>query len=292
MRSLPFFFLTLLACWSFLTHAQEVVVPPLDSPVMDQGKFFSPEESADLGQLAQAIYRNQGPQITVLTLADLQGYPIEEFSIRVAEKWKLGTKEKGNGLLIILSKAERTIRIEVGEGIEGEITDHESKEYIDNILTPAFRQGAFHTGVRAVMEDVARQFGMSGSSENVEHVRRAPVRASNGLLNKIFPIMLGILVFGHLLLRRKPFARGLFSGAGMAGASFFMFPGVGLVFAGILFFVGFFLGLIGISNFLFALLAGGGRGRGGFGGGGFGGGGGGWGGGGGGFSGGGSSGSW
>ncbi len=285
-----FFWLT---CLGF-AFAQEIQIPALSSPVMDQAGFFSQEEEADLSQLAYEIYTNNGPQITVLTVPDLQQYPIEEFSIRVAEKWQLGLKEKGNGLLILIAKAERQMRIEVGEGIEGEVTDFESKQYIDNVLTPAFRQGRFHAGIRVVMEEVARKFNIKAAEEQTTIVRRAPERARSGLLNSIFPLMLGILVFGHLILRRKPFARGLFSGGGMAGAGLLLFPGVGIPFAGILFFIGFFLGLIGISNFLFALLSGGGR-RGGFGGGGFGGGGfggGGWGGGGGGFSGGGSSGSW
>src|SRR5690606_29414491 len=93
----------LLLTFSTVVGAQKLSIPPLTSPVMDQAGFMSQSEKADLSRLAYEIYTNQGPQITILTVPDLQGWPIEEYSIRVAEAWKLGLKEKGNGLLIIAS---------------------------------------------------------------------------------------------------------------------------------------------------------------------------------------------
>lgn len=281
-----------LLLFSLQVRGAELQLPALTSPVMDQAGFLNEAERNDLAELAYEIYTNKGPQITILTVPDMQDYPIEEFSIRVVDKWKLGSKEQDNGILIVIAKAERQMRIEVGQGIEGEITDYDTSRYTREIFPAYFKRGEFHAGLRSFMEDTAKRFNIQVNPGQKSYVRRAPVRTSNGLLNKIFPIMLIIIVGVHLMMRKKPVLRGLFTGVGMAGASF-LFP-VGLAFAGVLFIVGFLLGLIGISNFLFALLAsGGGRGGGGYGGGGFGGGGGGgWSGGGGGFSGGGSSGSW
>lgn len=270
----------------------EISIPALRSPVVDEASFFAPQEKQQLENLAYEIHTNQGPQITVLTVNDLQGYPIEEFSIRVAEKWQLGTKEKGNGLLIIISKAERKVRIEVGEGIEGDITDYESNSYIRNILTPAFKQGQFYLGIRAVMEDVARKFNIKVEEEGAQLVHRAvrPVQLAFPLL---LPIMLVILFITQIAFRNHSFMRGLTGGASVAGAGFAVLGAAGLFFLVILFFMGFVFGLIGFHNVLFALAQGGGHGGGRYrsGGGGFGGGGG-WSGGGGGFSGGGSSGDW
>jgi uncharacterized protein len=271
--------------------AADIQIPALRSPVMDEANFLSEREEQDLNQLAYEIYTNKGPQITIFTANDMQGYEIEDFSIRVAEKWQLGTKEQGNGLLIIIAKAERKMRIEVGQGIEGEITDYESNRYITQVFAPAFKQGQFHAGLRMVMEDVAGKFNIKmGSGKS--YVRRSakPVQLPKALVTA-FPFIIIFIILGQLFLSKKPFARGMFTGTSLAGAGF-LFGGAGIALIGMLFFIGLMIGLIGLQNLLFALAAGGGRSRGGFGGGGFGGGGGGWSGGGGGFSGGGSSGSW
>lgn len=273
----------------------ELQIPALRAPVMDEANFLSDAEEADLNQLAYEINTNKGPQITIFTVNDMQGNVIEEFSIRVGEKWQLGTKDRDNGLLIIIAKAERQMRIEVGNGIEGEITDYDSSLYIRNVLTPAFKAGDFHGGLKSVMMDVAQKFNIK-LNEGSRIVRRStPPRMVTGPFMIFLPILLVILVVGQLILRKRPMARGLFSGAAFAGAGAVIgVAGLGVIL--VLFLLGLFIGMIGLQNLLYALAAGnsrGGYGGGGFGGGGFGGGGGGgWSGGGGGFSGGGSSGSW
>jgi uncharacterized protein len=264
----------------------EIAIPNLASPVMDEAKFLTIAENNNLSELIYEIRSANGPQITVLMVNDLQGYPIEEFSIRVAEKWQLGTKKEGNGLLIVIAKQEHKIRIEVGEGIEGEITDFEANKYITKVLIPSFRAGEFYSGLRLVIEDVAKKFNIE-IKQRTKFVRRASHRQP-GRFDSLLPIAIIILVFGHLFFRKRPLARGLASGIGMASASYFMVPGIGLGFI-MLFFLGLIVGLVGLNNILYGLASSsGGRYGGGLGGGGRGG----WSGGGGGFSGGGSSGSW
>lgn len=266
----------------------ELQLPALSSPVMDMAEFLTKSERNDLSELAYEINTNNGPQITILTVNDMQDYPIEEFSIRVAEKWKLGTKEKDNGLLVIIAKAERQMRIEVGNGIEGEVTDYDTTKYTKEIFPQYFKRGQFHAGLRIFMEDMAAKFNIKLNPGGNRIVRRAPQRAANKSGNFIIIAILGILVFSSMIFNKRPMARGFFTGVGFTGVSLLM--GVPLVMMIFIFVIGLILGLVGIGNFLTALaLSGGGRG----GGGGFGGGGGGgWSGGGGGFSGGGSSGSW
>lgn len=283
---MPFFLSLVLFGW-INVWAQDLAIPALTSPVMDEARLMTESERQDLSNLAYEIYTHQGPQISILTIPSLNGEVIENYSIKVGEKWQLGMKEKGNGLLIVIAKAERGVRIEVGEGIEGDITDYESNQYIRDVLTPHFKNSDFHGGLRLVMEDVARKFNVKLEG-GTSYVRRAPARRS-GPFNAVLPFMVIAFVVAQLVMRKNVFGRGIVSGAGVAGVGWFMLPGVGLGMIAILFGLGTLLGLVGLSNLLFALASsGGGRGGGGFGGGG----GGSWGGGGGGFSGGGSSGNW
>lgn len=285
------YFFSLLLILTFQVKAAETLtLPDLTSPVMDLANLMSESERKDLSDLAYEIYTNNGPQITILTVPDLQGYPIEEYSIRVAEKWQLGTKEKDNGMLVVISQAERSMRIEVGNGIEGEVTDYDTAQYTKRIFPAYFRSGKFHDGLRIFMQDMAAKFNVK-LDQGLNFVRRAPprTRVGGGIGNGIIIAVIFVLIIGSSLFKGRPFARGIFTGAGFTGVSFLM--GLPLMLLFIIFIVGLILGVVGIGNFLTAMmLSGGGRG-GGFGGGGFGGGGG-WGGGGGGFSGGGSSGRW
>lgn len=283
MRFLVFF--VFLA--SFHLQAAELQLPTLSSPVMDLAGFLNEAERKDLSDLAYEINTHNGPQITILTVNDLQGYPIEEYSIRVAEKWQLGTKDKDNGLLIVLAKQERAMRIEVGNGIEGEITDYDSSRYTKEIFPPYFKRGEFHSAFRLYMEDIADKFNIKPNGGH-KVIRRAP-RVVKTKMGEFFIIaIIAIIAVGSMIFKNRPGARGLFTGAGLSVASLIM--GIPIAMLIVIFIFGLVLGLVGVGNFLTALLfSGGGRG-GGYGGGGSSGGG--WSGGGGGFSGGGSSGSW
>ena len=285
LTALLFFFIT------FVAQGAEIQIPVLNSPVMDEAKLLSESDRDDLNQLAYEIYTHKGPQITILTVNDLQGNAIEEFSIRVAEKWKLGTKEKGNGLLILIAKDERQMRIEVGEGLEGDITDYESNQYINQVLKPFFKQGNYHAGLRLVLQDLAKKFGIE-LSQSKSFIRRAPrnqVKIPNGLANALPFILIALIIIQFVFLN-KPGLRGFFTGSIVAGAGALI--GAQIFFIILLFLFGLLLGVIGLHNILYQLGTGyGGHGGGGFGGSGSGGGGS-WGGGGGGFSGGGSSGNW
>jgi uncharacterized protein len=270
-------------------RAEELKIPALSSPVMDVAGLLSQQEKEDLANYAYEIYTNNGPQIQVLTVPDLQGYAIEDFSIAIAEKWQLGTKKAGNGILVLISKNDRKMRIEVGEGIEGEITDYDTAQYTRTIFPEYFRRGDFHGALRLFMEDVAKRFNIKSSQESGLVRRVAPARQGTPF-GPALPFFILVLAVSYLIARRKPFVRGALSGLGMAGVGWLMIPGIGTAIIMLLIF-GFLIGMVGIGNILMGLMMSGGRG-GRYGGGGFGGGGGGWGGGGGGFSGGGSSGSW
>ncbi len=293
------FVLLLSLLFSFQIFGQEIQLPALQAPVVDEAKFLTPAQADSLNQVIYEIYTHNGPQITVLTVNDMQGYPIEEFSIRVAEKWQLGTKDKGNGLLIIIAKAERKMRIEVGQGIEGEITDYDASIYIQQILKPAFKEGMFYEGLNAVLNDISSRFNIKLENAGPRFIKKKSNQGNAKLTSLLWAVFF-ISLITTAIFRKNTTLRGVTNGviSGIAGYSIFGIAGIPLILFGSL--IGLVVGFIGIHNILYALNSGGGYG-GGYGGGGYGGGGyrggssgGGssWSGGGGGFSGGGSSGDW
>jgi len=279
---------------TFAISQTQIQLPILNSPVVDEGNFLSPSEEQELSGIIRLIREHNGPEIGILTVENLQGNEIEDFSIKVAEKWQLGSKEKDDGLLIVIAKQERAIRIEVGNGIEGEITDYRSSYYTKEILPSYFRKNQYLEGLKAVIYDVDSLFSNSLNQKSDKILKRKNVfnsdKNSSSWIEFIFIFIIGILVFSSVLFPRRPILRGVFSG-------FFITLLLLPAFLGIVWYLGIFIlsmiaGLVNLGSILTIFFShrSGGHYRGGSGGG-FGGGGG-WSGGGGGFSGGGSSGRW
>lgn len=276
---------------SFNLLAKDLTLPDLSSPVMDLGNFLNAQESENLSEIIREIKAQNGPQIVILTVSDLQGYPIEEFSIRLAEKWQLGSKDKDDGLLIIISKAERAVRIEVGNGIEGEITDYYTSEYTRDIFPSFFRQGQFYDGLKVFLVDVGAKFNIQLKGQKSRYIRRTKKATRSNIPNSLIIGVMVTLILGNLIFKNRPVFRGFFTAIAFSSIGFFL--GISILFLIFVSIFGFIFGMIGTDNLLYGLSSGHGGGYyGGRGGGGFSGGGGGWSGGGGGFSGGGSSGSW
>lgn len=127
-------------------------VPALTARVNDYAGMISPEAKAAIERKLAALDAEESTQIAILTVPSLQGEPIEEFSIRVVEAWKLGQKERDNGILLIVSKGDRKVRIEVGFGLEGRLTDLQSGRIIDEIIKPAFARGDFDAGFTGAVD--------------------------------------------------------------------------------------------------------------------------------------------
>tara|TARA_Y100000780_G_scaffold226709_1_gene241303 strand:- start:127140 stop:128108 length:969 start_codon:yes stop_codon:yes gene_type:complete len=270
---------------------KELSIPTLTSPVIDQANILSPKDQAVLAKKIKSIMASNGPQIQILIIQDLLGQSIEEFSIRVAEKWQIGEKEKGNGVIVLMSKNDREIRIEVGEGIEGELTDVDSHQIIQNIFVPNFRQGNFFTGFNQALDAIALEFDVKDVVPQNSRARKlvALRHQKEKMQSLVLPLII-FFVFFPIITRfigKNPLIRSVAGSTFLAGLIF--------LFVGQIFFIilaaifGFIIGMIGPLNFLMAVLSSGGR-RGHYGGGMSSGGG--WSGGGGGFSGGGASGSW
>ncbi|MHB1093131.1 TPM domain-containing protein [Thiobacillus sp.] len=268
----------LLAGWALSAWAQ-VAVPELSRRVTDLTATLSGEQVAALEKKLAAFETQKGSQIAVLIVPTTQPEDIAQFGIRVADQWKIGRKKIDDGVILIVARDDRTLRLEVGYGLEGAIPDAIAKRVIAETITPYFKSGDFYGGLDAGVEQIMRL---------IEGEPLPPPSASGQSRDEgegVFAILIvGGIAAGWLLsaLIGRPAAGGIAAlGSGVVGA----------------FLVGFTPLLLFIAVFVFAGVASGFRRGGGWssggGGGGWGGGGGGsWGGGGGGFGGGGASGSW
>jgi uncharacterized protein len=129
--------------------AADVAVPPLERRVTDLTGTLTAGQTAGLEQKLDAFEQRKGSQIAVLIVLTTQPETIEQYSIRVAEQWKLGRKGVDDGALLLVAKDDRALRIEVGYGLEGVLTDLMSKRIIEDIIVPRFKTGDFAGGIDA-----------------------------------------------------------------------------------------------------------------------------------------------
>ncbi|RYZ02116.1 MAG: methanol dehydrogenase, partial [Myxococcales bacterium] len=187
--------------------ALALAVPPLRAHVNDTADMLSPEAEAALEQRLTTYEQRTTQQFALLTVDTLEGDALEDFSIRVVEQWKLGQKGKDNGLLLLIVKSDRKLRIEAGYGLEGEITDAFSSRVIRNVLTPQLRAGQAGQGVDQAFTLLMKQ----ASGEAVPESALAPPRRTR---ERGGSSPLGALVLLFLLV---PFVLPLLLGRGRGG---------------------------------------------------------------------------
>ena len=122
--------------------------------VSDYAGMISPSTRAGLEEKLRRYEKETSNQVVVVTFPSLEGEALEDFSIRLAEAWKVGQKGKDNGVILLIFKNDRKVRIEVGYGLEGALTDATSKLIIENEITPAFRAGKFEEGIEAAVDAI------------------------------------------------------------------------------------------------------------------------------------------
>src|ERR1700738_5270591 len=138
--------LALLLCWAVTAFA-DVAVPPLSGRVVDQTGTLSSGDIDSLTQRLKDLETRKGSQVAVLIVPTTQPETIEQFSIRVAEAWKIGRKKIDDGALLVVAKDDHKLRIEVGYGLEGALPDVTARRIIDEIITPHFKSGEFAGGI-------------------------------------------------------------------------------------------------------------------------------------------------
>jgi uncharacterized protein len=147
--------LALVMCWA-VAAAADVAVPPLSGRVVDQTGTLSSGDIASLTQTLKSLEARKGSQVAVLIVPTTEPETIEQYSIRVAEAWKIGRKKIDDGALLVVAKNDRHLRIEVGYGLEGSLTDATTKRIIDEDITPKFKTGDFAGGITAGVNRMIR----------------------------------------------------------------------------------------------------------------------------------------
>jgi uncharacterized protein len=145
--------LALLLCWAFAAFA-DVAVPPLTGRVVDQTGTLGADDVAALTQTIKGLELRKGSQVAVLIVPTTAPETIEQYSIRVAEAWKIGRRKIDDGALLVVAKDDRRLRIEVGYGLEGALNDVTARRIIDEIITPKFKSGDFAGGISAGVDRI------------------------------------------------------------------------------------------------------------------------------------------
>ena len=200
-------------------------VPGYSSYVNDYAGMISEKDKASMEDVAKEVEEKTGAQIAVLTVKSMAPYTsIDQFGMAVAEKWKVGQKDKDTGIILILAMEERQVRIEVGYGLEGIFNDAKVGRILDNNVIPYFRGGDFSAGLRRGMFKIA---DIIGTEMNVELDERAKMQ-DNTFTEKLC-ILIFFIIFASIfvmMIRRMHNAKR--TGRRYYGSSFgAMYPGHG-----------------------------------------------------------------
>ncbi len=176
MKKLRAFLTFLLVCLPI--EAGALGIPKLQGYVNDYANMISPSSRAKLEEELRSFEQSDSTQLVILTLPSLEGEPIEDYSIKVVEAWKLGQAGKDNGILFLVSKNDRQMRIEVGRGLEGRLTDLMAGRIIDLVVKPSFKRGdfdgGFTAGVGSLIDATRGEFKSEGEGSR----RRQPFHPS------------------------------------------------------------------------------------------------------------------
>lgn len=166
MRLWRFLLAALLLAVAAVAHAQDVLpVPPLSGRVIDQTGTLTPAQVEAMSAKLAALESKRGSQLVVLMVASTQPEDIAAYGQRVADQWKIGRLAVGDGLLIVVAKNDRRVRIEVAKALEGAVPDLAARQIIGEVISPAFRKGDYAGGLNAAIDRLDARIGNEGLPE-------------------------------------------------------------------------------------------------------------------------------
>ena len=217
MSRRPLLLLSLLVgLWASPAFALEV--PKHSGPVVDLAGVLSRAEQNQIASSLVQFKRTYGPQLQVLVIPELQDETIESFSIKVVDQWQLGDKDKDDGVLLLVATADRKVRIEVGQGLEGDLPDALAGRIIQNGIIPFFKQGQVGAGIFTGLSLIAESVG--GKLENVPTPRlqrqHRGKQSNSGFVLFLLLFLIGPRLFGGR--RRRGMGGALLGGMLLGGA--------------------------------------------------------------------------
>ncbi len=203
LRSLAFPAAILVILYTLLfiaTPASSLEVPERPAGrITDLAGLLTPRQRSELSRLLAEFEAKTSNQIAVLIIRSLEGENLEDYSIRVAEKWRLGQADKDNGILLLIALKERKIRIEVGYGLEGVLPDGLAGSIIRNEIVPWFRKGKYYEGIRsgllAIMKATSGEYRAAATAKKR--------RKASSPLSTLVVFFIALLVIGNLFRRRR-----------------------------------------------------------------------------------------
>jgi uncharacterized protein len=193
-----FYLLLLFLTLSFIGTAQRELPELWGMRVHDEAKALSSQVVQQLEQQLKLYEDSTSNQIAILTISSLAGEAVEDFALRVAEKWKLGQKEKDNGVLLLIAIEDRKMRIEVGSGLEGVLPDAVCSQIIRNEMAPNFRRGDYDAGVQAAVNAIIASIAGEYTAEATDG-SEVPLSGKEQALIGLFVMgILGIFTFSGL----------------------------------------------------------------------------------------------
>ena len=155
-KFLSLLFISLSLSWTGLSAQSVLAKPSTPQLVNDIAGVLSPEQKAALENKLVAIDDSSSNQIAVVILPTLDGYPIEEYAVKLFRDWGIGNMKTNNGVLLLIAINDRKVRIEVGYGLEGAIPDITSSNIINNDIKPAFKVGDYYEGIDKATDNIAK----------------------------------------------------------------------------------------------------------------------------------------
>lgn len=219
-----------------------VDIPPLSTAVTDLTQTLSAEELTALNEKLTQFAQQSGSQVAVLILPTTQPEDIAQFGIRLADAWKIGREKQDDGVIVIVAKQDRKMRIEVGYGLEGAIPDAVAKRIIAEQLSPAFKQGQFYQGLHVATDTLIK---LIQGEQLPAPAKRQPAAGQQGLMHWL-PILMFAAIFLGAILRGM---LGSFFGSALTGGALAVLAG----FLGATLLV---MGLVGLAAFIFTLAMG------------------------------------
>lgn len=212
-----------------ITPVQALFVPeaPVNIPILDLAGIISTEQRQSLADKIAAERKRSTNQIGILTIKSLEGESLEEYSIEVAREWGIGEKDKDNGVLLLVSLEDRMVRIEVGHGLEGVLTDARSSRIIRNEITPQFKDGRYDEGISRGLDGIIAV--LSEDSSYTQSLDNANDAEANGSIWQVafFGIMF-LSWIGSMLARSRSWWGGGIVGATIGGVVMLII-GIGLL---------------------------------------------------------------